>query len=198
MDMSNRLTLVLGGLKVPASELTPVEWAAIVEKAADMCSKQLKYFAGFNTAEQWAHSEGIYKEDPVANKKFVWGDRESSYYANLPFLVVARSKFENERRQERLLLNKAGKFLVWTREWEVIPLTAARHKESDYRWTVTPLTGPITDDGLLPKHMLPGVGPQVLMQLHCAACDAWSQRRKHAEAMQELAMELSAMEKRIC
>lgn len=185
MDKSIRLPLVLGELKVPASELDIEEWFGLITYALELCRHQTKYFPGFQSVEQ------ISLDLPRSRSKGfqVVSGNTLVNLSDQP-RCIRLTKAEGQRghggSEDILLLTQKSEILHWRRSfvWEG-PFNTGVFSEQLWRFQY--LHG---HD--LKEYLSPGVGIAILKSLTVAAGQAHENRLTHAESMRTLRDTLSS------
>lgn len=189
MDKSIRLPLVLGELKVPASELDSDEWLELFRRALDLCQPQVKYFPGFKPLANIAQ-----RGFPLARTRYF--KIESDVQVDVRgeprcIMLTDRSLFDGGRgsggKEDILLLTQRAEVVRWHRVY----IWDGPHESGifvDYLWRFTS-----PNNYWLKQYLSAKTGPGILRMLGNAAKEGYENRLKHAESMLQLHGKLCGM-----
>lgn len=127
MDPTIRLPLVLGELRVVASELSAAEWAKVLDYALSICIHHLKYLPGFKPlSERISFSSDPYDRWVVESMVFIPAGQFTSqtrqwYIAQLHHEVEGEcAPGHGARRVLRrdLLLTQDGEWVTWEADYQ--------------------------------------------------------------------------------
>lgn len=127
MDPSNRLEYVLGGLKVPATELTPDNRRRIIESILKLMKPQFKYLPEFDELQRQMNFESsnrvnLHKTDLTIVK---WGNPDEGLEPTTRVAWIATTGYASEdsipRRvtQNKLLITQTGKVFLWYERYRI-------------------------------------------------------------------------------
>ncbi|MCE9541625.1 hypothetical protein K8R03_03670 [Candidatus Kaiserbacteria bacterium] len=179
-------TLVVPGeIAVPASELSPTDWAGIIRDAIEHSKPHFPFFTGFKSLTEWVADKCI-----VRAHGFLPGST-NAYLEELPVIICSRTPFSACSRpgngEECLIVGRDGVVVLWVREFQ------AQDGKVDAHWEFMQLA----QDSMLSGFLHPGVGIQVLTALASAAADSAPQMLARYEAVRSLGTTLEKTLSRI-
>lgn len=115
MDMSNRLSFVTGTLRIPADEIQPNEWVAIIDAMLAECKPNLKYMRGFREIKTLLNTQNGHdsRNTPQGTLEFPEGITEST---RCLAVIYPRRYYNNPDSnfvELNLLLTDSGEMIKW-------------------------------------------------------------------------------------